>query len=287
MGFVHCFPRRLQQAAERGKTFGAIGENAYLREDGRGRPTRQCCFEGCAQPPLRDDAARGWGTRFPARRRLRASPRTPLEVERSMLVQRGIVMYSFVCGALALAASLLLAAMFLLQDGFSSRSKPSAVEGWMARYALRHAVSQADRAMTNPIAPSAEVLDEGRDHFADHCALCHSNNGDGHTLYGDGLNPAPPNLRLAATQNKTDGELYSIIQNGVRMTGMPAFGTPGAHDASTWKLVAFIRHLPALTAAEELAMRKANPISPTELEERKQEDDFLSGGSAQPKGQPR
>jgi mono/diheme cytochrome c family protein len=183
----------------------------------------------------------------------------------------------FAAGVLLTAVAQLALAALLLRDGFSARSKPSAPEEWMARYALRQSVPEVYRAMQNPVVVSAEALAEGRDHFADHCASCHANNGDGHTMYGDGLNPAPPDLRLAATQNKSDGELYSIIQNGVRVTGMPAFGSPGVQDESTWKLVAFIRHLPQLTRAEEEAMKKANPISPTELEEQQEEDDFLKG----------
>lgn len=44
-----------------------------------------------------------------------------------------------------------------------------------------------------------------------------------------------------------DGELYYTIKNGVRLSGMPAFGEPGDDDLASWKLVAFIRHLPSLT----------------------------------------
>ena len=68
------------------------------------------------------------------------------------------------------------------------------------------------------------------------------------------------------------------------MTGMPAFGTPGVDDLSTWKLVLFIRHVPSLTYDEEKAMEKANPISPSELQEQKEEDEFLQGTQTQPKG---
>jgi mono/diheme cytochrome c family protein len=201
-----------------------------------------------------------------------------------MLNRRQLAVVSFAAGVLgaAIAAGILSASIFA--GGFSARSKPGWLEASLARFALGHSVSASEREMRNPIAPSADSLKEARDHFADHCASCHANNGSGHTMYGDGLNPPPPDLRLTATQEKTDGELYSIIQNGVRMSGMPAFGAPGERDESTWKLVAFIRHLPTLTAGEELEMQKANPVSPSELEEQKEEDDFLRGAAAHPKG---
>jgi mono/diheme cytochrome c family protein len=201
-----------------------------------------------------------------------------------MTAQSRSLVTGFLLGALAVALVLAAGAAAALHGGFSARSKPGAVETWLAHFALAHSVPADDRALRNPVTPTAATLAEARDHYADHCANCHANNGDGHTMYGDGLNPAPPDLRLPATQNKTDGELYSIIQNGVRMTGMPAFGAPGNEDELTWKLVAFIRHLPALTPAEEQAMRKANPITPSELEEQQEEDNFLNGTPAEPKG---
>jgi hypothetical protein len=72
-------------------------------------------------------------------------------------------------------------------------------------------------------------------------------------------------MRAAATQNLTDGELYYIIDNGVRMTGMPGWGGDPEHGAeANWNLVQFIRHLPKLTPAEEARMRELNPKAPDE-----------------------
>jgi mono/diheme cytochrome c family protein len=184
---------------------------------------------------------------------------------------------SFLCGGLLMLALLGGFAGWLLHRGFSAREKPSSAEAMLAGYALRASSGAEKRDHANPVQPSAAALDEARDHFADHCASCHANNGSGHTMYGNGLNPPPPDMRLAATQGKSDGELYSIIKNGVRMSGMPAFGEPGDNDLSTWKLVLFVRHLPSLTPEEELLMQKANPISPSELKEQQGEDDFLHG----------
>ncbi len=45
---------------------------------------------------------------------------------------------------------------------------------------------------------------------------------------GRNMYPPAPDMRLAETQQMTDGELFYIIQNGVRLTGMPAWG-------SAWK----------------------------------------------------
>jgi hypothetical protein len=56
-------------------------------------------------------------------------------------------------------------------------------------------------------------------------------------------------MRFSRTQRLSDGELYYIIQNGVRLTGMPGWGSPADndHNEHTWELVLLIRHLPSLT----------------------------------------
>jgi mono/diheme cytochrome c family protein len=120
---------------------------------------------------------------------------------------------------------------------------------------------------------------QGRNHWADHCATCHANNGSGETEMGRNLYPKAPDMRHPETQSLSDGELYYIIRNGVRMTGMPAWGKPedGDSDHETWMLVSFIRPLPQLSAEEETAMEKFNPKSAAEREEEEQEEDFLNG----------
>ncbi len=98
---------------------------------------------------------------------------------------------------------------------------------------------------------SPELLARAEDHFADHCALCHGYDGHGDTPTGRGLHPRVPDLTLAATQDLSDGELFWIIENGVKLTGMPAFGEESSEDDDhAWQLVLWIRRLPALTPEE-------------------------------------
>src|SRR6202035_2080198 len=134
---------------------------------------------------------------------------------------------------------------------FSALATPSAIEEFAATTARKMAVPSKYRQLRNPIMPSTENIRAGMEHFSDHCATCHANDGGGDTLFGKGLHPKPPDMRQAETQNKTDGELYYIVENGIRLSGMPAFGEhPSTTDAETWHLVTFIRHLPALTNEE-------------------------------------
>lgn len=165
--------------------------------------------------------------------------------------------------ALAVAAGL---AYWYVQRAapFSARAEPTRLETAVA-LRLRHlSITAAERGKANPLPANAENLREGLEHFADHCAVCHGNSGAGDTPIGRGLYPKPPILREARTQSLSDGELFSIIQNGIRFTGMPAFGgASGEHDEQdSWRLVQFIRHLPKITDKELAEMEKLNPRAP-------------------------
>jgi mono/diheme cytochrome c family protein len=163
---------------------------------------------------------------------------------------------SLILFALAVAAAGY--GLTLVRRGFSALATPSTIEELAATTARNMAVPSEYRQLRNPIMPSTENLRAGMEHFSDHCATCHGNDGGGQTLFGKGLYPKPPDMRAAGTQNKSDGELYYTIENGVRLSGMPAFSE--AHTAAqTWRLVLFIRHLPQITAEELSEMKGLNP----------------------------
>jgi cytochrome c553 len=189
-----------------------------------------------------------------------------------------------IAGLVVLVA--LTAALFLfVRRGFSTRSDPSAPEAWIAGNLREWSIPSAYKDMRNPVDCSAPVQNEAEAHWADHCATCHANDGTGDSMLGKTMYPRPPDMRRAATQNQSDGELYYTIKNGVRLSGMPAFGKPGDTDADSWKLICFVRHLPRLTPEEVDEMKKLNPKTPEDLEEERQEADFLNGG-APPAPQP-
>jgi mono/diheme cytochrome c family protein len=174
----------------------------------------------------------------------------------------------------------------ILHDGLSSRATPSKLETAIARNAHYFAIPSTARIAQNPVLASPEDLRDARLHFADHCAICHGNDGGADTMIGGGLYPRPTDLRKQETQNLTDGEIFWVIENGVRFTGMPAFGNNGGHlggEQDSWKLVHFIRHLPHLTAAERAEMERYNPKGPDDRAEEQQEDEFLNGATSKTK----
>ena len=135
--------------------------------------------------------------------------------------------------------------------------------------------------MKNPVEPTEAVLTEGLEHFADHCAVCHANNGSGDSEIGRALYPRAPDMRAKATQELTDAELFFIIENGVRLTGMPAWGTGTPEgERESWALVHFIRRLPKLTDEEIARMEALNPKTAEEWREEEEARRFLAGEDA-------
>ncbi len=185
--------------------------------------------------------------------------------------------------ALVVVALLIAATASLLHNGLSSRAKPTFLEAMLARNARHMAIPAGARKQQNPIPASPDNLRDARRHFADHCTVCHGNEGTGDTPIGKGLYPKPPDLRAEDTQKLSDGELFWIIENGVRFTGMPAFGGSHGSEEDSWKLVRFIRHLPQLSTDERLEMERYNPKGPEDRAEENEEEDFLRGAPVQQK----
>jgi len=187
-------------------------------------------------------------------------------------------------GLIVLVVVAALVTRWILHDGLSARATPSWVEMFLARNARGLAIPADAKSAANPVADSAEVQRDARLHFADHCAVCHGNDGSGDVAMGRGLYPKPPDLRGEHTQKLSDGELFWIVENGVRFTGMPAFGGASEHGnaSDSWKLVRFVRHLPKLTMEERMEMERYNPKGPDDRAEEQEEEKFLKGGAPQP-----
>ena len=171
----------------------------------------------------------------------------------------------------------------MFSTGFSAKEEPGTLEILMARQVRHLAIPLSQRHATNPIPASPAILKEATQHFADHCATCHANDGSGNTPIGKNVYPKAPDLRLADTQSLSDGELFFVIHNGIRFTGMPAWGTgKPEEDQDTWKLVHFLRRLPAITAEELEEMKRYNPKTEREREEAAAVERFLGGEDVVP-----
>ena len=153
---------------------------------------------------------------------------------------------------------------YLKITNLRGQPRPGALETFFARTARGFAIPSATRARTNPLPPSPENIAAGMEHYTSYCTMCHGSDGSGQdTAFGNGLFPKPPDLRAAQTQDLTDGEILHLIINGVRFTGMPAFGTGEETEADeelAWQLVHAVRHLPKMTAEEIQEVESKSPL---------------------------
>jgi mono/diheme cytochrome c family protein len=142
-----------------------------------------------------------------------------------------------------------IAGFFFTRNGLSARTEPPAFEAAVARRIRSLAIPSGAKSRMSPFRNDDQAWIEGGRHFQDHCVVCHGDDGSGKSEIGRNLYPKAPDMRGAATQQLADGELYFIVMNGIRYTGMP--GWEGEHTpAETWKLVSFLRRLPRLTAED-------------------------------------
>ncbi|MGH9220177.1 MAG: c-type cytochrome, partial [Vicinamibacterales bacterium] len=113
--------------------------------------------------------------------------------------------------------------LWLQGRGVSAREQPSWIEARAALFMRGWMIPSTYKGLQNPISNSQENFVAAREHFADHCASCHGNDGSGNTEIGRNLYPKAPDMRLPRTQSLRDGELFYIIENGVMLTGMPGW----------------------------------------------------------------
>jgi mono/diheme cytochrome c family protein len=126
-----------------------------------------------------------------------------------------------------------------------------AMDGILAGISDRSVAHHAGSAK-NPLGDDAKAIAGGLPHYKENCLDCHGAPGIEPAEFAKGLNPAAPELTEA--DDLSDAEIFWIVSNGIRMTGMPAF-SPTHNDEERWEIVAFVRHLTKLTDDEKKALQ--------------------------------
>src|SRR5438046_3273153 len=147
------------------------------------------------------------------------------------------------------AVVLILAYTRIRAGGLSADTEPGTVERTVAARLVRLSIPTDAQRLQNPFREDSAAWRAAADHYDDHCAICHGSDGHGRTEMGENMYPKVPDLADAGVQRLSDGALFSIIQNGVRWTGMPAWKREHSPE-DTWKLVSFVRRVPSLTSTE-------------------------------------
>ncbi|MEB2346109.1 MAG: cytochrome c [Deltaproteobacteria bacterium] len=154
------------------------------------------------------------------------------------------------------------AALFLGLYDVAATEPHSAAVRWLLSTAMEQAV---ERRADGIVVPNG-LSDPRRIHsgfvgYDDMCVGCHGAPGIERGVVGAGLNPRPPELHTSE-QSWEAAELYWIIDHGIKMTGMPAFG-PTHDDEQLWDLVAFVTALPHLSAEDYADLRRQRTGSRT------------------------
>ncbi|HTS70619.1 MAG TPA: c-type cytochrome [Terriglobia bacterium] len=156
-----------------------------------------------------------------------------------------------------------LGALALVMSACTAHEKPSMVETALANVAKDIVIPIKAESLKNPFQNNSQAASEGEQVYLQSCAVCHGPDGHSQTTLGQAMYPPAMDLTSPHVQHWDDGEMFWIIQNGVRMTGMASWKGAITPD-ETWKLVIFIRHLPELDAAGALIHGKEQAPPKTE-----------------------
>jgi mono/diheme cytochrome c family protein len=114
---------------------------------------------------------------------------------------------------------------------------------WYLEITSDHSIEARAEDITPPAFNDA-MRREGLEHYHEMCVGCHGAPGIDPDEIGQGLNPPPPDLTIPRDEPAED---FWVVKNGIRMTGMPAFGATHS-DEAIWNITAFLQELPTLTA---------------------------------------
>lgn len=148
--------------------------------------------------------------------------------------------------ALSVLVAISLAAILAGAVNVAATDPHSALTTWVMNTAMRRSVIARSFTIAPPTPFTEEQARHGFEEFDEMCVTCHGAPGKKRSATGKGLRPQPPNLAEAGP-NWSDGNLFWIVKNGIKMTGMPAFG-PTHDDGTLWSIVAFVRRLPKMSA---------------------------------------
>jgi mono/diheme cytochrome c family protein len=170
-------------------------------------------------------------------------------------------MFKAVMSGVALTlAALLVAAFALLKSGLipaNADAEPGSLETWMARTSLDATLTRLSPTEPNPVAATEQNLTEGVHLFAQNCAVCHGSAAGAAAAspIAKGLFQKPPQLATDGVEDDPEGESFWKIKHGIRLTGMPSFGS-SLSDKQIWTLALFLKHMDKLPPSAQQAWQQ-------------------------------
>jgi len=132
----------------------------------------------------------------------------------------------------------------LMRSNLTAQREPGSAETRLANLSKRYFIYRASRHGI-PARPqdTKASIERGGSHYGLDCSVCHADDGRSQRPLGQWMYPRASDLTSKQVQSYSDQELFWIIQNGIRYTGMPAFGNLETPD-HVWDLVNYVRTLP-------------------------------------------
>lgn len=127
---------------------------------------------------------------------------------------------------------------------------------WTFQTTMHRSIARRAADAELPERLSDDLASKGAAHYASSCVHCHGAPGQEPATWSRGMRPQPPHLVEAATE-WTPEEIHWIVENGIKMTGMPAFG-PHHGAEEILAITAFVAQLPGLSAEDYRAMTEGD-----------------------------
>ena len=147
-----------------------------------------------------------------------------------------------VMASLSLLALVAMAGVGVSRFSLTALDEPGAAETYLATRAKRYLVARDSRGVPPEPASTPASVGAGERLYGVECSMCHGLNGRTPTDNGRWMYPRAADLTSGQTQQYSNRELFWIVRNGVRLSGMPAFGKVET-DEHIWQLVHYVRSL--------------------------------------------
>ena len=136
----------------------------------------------------------------------------------------------------------------------AASSPHTAIGRWVLHTTMEHSVEAHAEDVKAPAQLTRAMVEKGAHHFKDDCVGCHGAPGVEPHEMAKGMRPEPPELKEAAEEMSPE-EIFWVVKHGIKMTGMPAWGKVD-DDEELWNTVAFVKHIPEISAEQYREMTK-------------------------------
>ncbi len=154
--------------------------------------------------------------------------------------------------ATVFAAAMALLVIYTGAFNVAATWKDPAPVSWALETTRENSIETRAASIVIPPTEGGKQIDSGFRSYREMCAMCHTPPGGTDSPITKGMNPPPPDLAKSA-EHMSAAELFWATKNGIRMTGMPAWGVTHK-DGELWDIIAFVKKLSGMSKEEYLAL---------------------------------